>query len=52
MSTQELADWLGVKLKAIYWLNYTGDGPKGHKIGRGLRYRRSEVERWLRGRER
>lgn len=51
MSTQELADWLGVGVKSIYWLNYTGEGPKRQRIGRCLRYRRSEVERWLRGRE-
>lgn len=52
MTTQELADWLRITPKAIYWLNYTGEGPKGHKVGRGLRWRRSDVERWLRGRER
>lgn len=50
LSTKELADWLGLTPKAIYWLNYTRQGPQGHKIGRGLRYRRSEVERWLRSR--
>ena len=51
MTTEELARWLGVDVKAIYWLNYTGQAPKRHKIGRGNKYRRRDVEAWLRTRE-
>jgi predicted DNA-binding transcriptional regulator AlpA len=30
-------------LKALYWLNYTRKGPPPRKLGRELRYFRSEV---------
>lgn len=29
--------------KALYWLNYTKQGPPARKLGRELRYWRSEV---------
>ena len=51
LSTADLAAWLGLDVKAIYWLNYTGTGPVRHKIGRGNRYRRSEVEKWIKTRQ-
>jgi predicted DNA-binding transcriptional regulator AlpA len=46
-SVLDLADWLGVEPSAVYNARWRGRGPKGVKVGRELRFRRSEVERWL-----
>jgi predicted DNA-binding transcriptional regulator AlpA len=50
LSAQELADWLGIELQAVYWLNYSRQGPRKHRIGKQLRYRLSDVELWLKTR--
>ena len=49
MTAAELARWLKMDVKALYWLNYTGKGPRRHRVGRELRYRMRDVERWLAG---
>jgi hypothetical protein len=46
-TTEELCEWLGIELTALYWLNSTGHGPQRHRIGKWNRYRRGEIERWL-----
>jgi len=46
-SPEELADELGIPVGTIYQWRYRGRGPKGHKIGKHIRYRRSDVEAWL-----
>lgn len=47
LSTDELAEMLGVPLSTVYGWNYTRTGPKVIKVGRRCRYRRSDVEAWL-----
>lgn len=47
MSAEELADYLQVPLQTLYGWRYERKGPSALKIGKHLRYRRSEVERWL-----
>ncbi|WTI13707.1 helix-turn-helix domain-containing protein [Streptomyces sp. NBC_00820] len=47
MSTEELADFLGVPLNTVYVWNHRRQGPRAHKVGRYLRYRWVEVEAWL-----
>ena len=47
LTTSELADYLGVKVQAIYDLRADGRGPAGIPIGRELRYRVSDVRGWL-----
>jgi excisionase family DNA binding protein len=47
VTPQELADELRVPLATIYQWRYRGDGPVGHRIGRHVRYRRQDIERWL-----
>jgi len=49
-STQEFADWLGVSIDTVYWWNKTGTGPKRHRCGKELRFRRCDIEEWLRTR--
>jgi excisionase family DNA binding protein len=47
LSPDELADWLGIPTNTIYQWRLRGLGPRGHKIGRHVRYRRADVEAWL-----
>jgi excisionase family DNA binding protein len=42
----ELAKRVGVPLRTIYTWNSFGGGPRFMKIGRYVRYRISDVERW------
>ena len=47
ITTSELADYLGVRVQAIYDLRNDGRGPNGIRVGREIRYRVSDVLRWL-----
>ena len=47
LSPQDLSDLLMIPLATIYRWHSRGDGPKAMKLGRHLRYRMIEVERWL-----
>lgn len=43
----ELAGLLRVPVATVYrWRRY-GRGPRGYRVGRGIRFRVSEVEEWL-----
>jgi predicted DNA-binding transcriptional regulator AlpA len=42
---------LDVDERVIYNQRYLGKGPRGARIGRELRFRRSEINRWLAERE-
>lgn len=44
---EQLADHLGVPLNTVYTWRYRRTGPRGIKIGKHVRYRRSDVEAWL-----
>ncbi len=43
----ELAEVLGVSPATIYGWRTRGEGPRAIKVGGRLRFRRSEVDRWL-----
>lgn len=47
MKPRRLAEHLDVPLSTLYKWRYRGEGPPGIKIGGHVRYRRSDVERWL-----
>ena len=47
LTTSELAEYLGVNVQAIYDLRNDGRGPTGFRVGREIRYRVSDVLRWL-----
>ena len=47
LTTSELAQYLGVHVQAIYDLRTDGRGPSGIRVGREIRYRTSDVLRWL-----
>jgi excisionase family DNA binding protein len=42
-----LAQYLGVPLGTVNRWNYTGTGPRAVRVGRFVRYRPADVERWL-----
>ena len=47
LTVPELANYLGVPVATIYGWRYRGEGPPGFRVGRHLRYRRSDVEAWI-----
>jgi len=32
---------------ALYWLRSTGQGPRGHRVGKETKFRARDVEQWL-----
>jgi predicted DNA-binding transcriptional regulator AlpA len=51
MSTADLADYIQKPIATIYAWRVRGEGPSAIRVGRDLRYRRSDVEQWLQGLE-
>jgi len=47
LSPETLARRLDVPVGTLYRWSYVGSGPQPIKIGRHIRYRESEVDRWL-----
>ena len=50
LTVQELADYLGVPVATLYQWRHRGEGPPGFRVGRYIRYRRNDVEQWIRDR--
>jgi len=46
-SPQWLADYLGVPLATLYQWSSRRTGPRTIRVGRHLRYRQSDIDRWL-----
>jgi excisionase family DNA binding protein len=47
LTPDEVAHWLGKPKATLYAWRSRGIGPRGIRVGNALRYRRSDVERWL-----
>jgi excisionase family DNA binding protein len=47
LSPEELASYLGVPLATVYRWRSRREGPPGMRVGRHVRYRQKDVERWL-----
>lgn len=47
LRAQAVADALDIPVQTLYVWRTKGAGPRGIKVGRHLRYRRSDVEAWL-----
>lgn len=47
MSPVEVAAFLSVPLRTIYRWRSRGDGPRGYRFGRHVRYRVDDVQDWL-----
>lgn len=50
LTVEELADYLGVPVATLYQWRHRGKGPPGFRVGRYIRYRRNDVEQWIRDR--
>ena len=51
LTVDEVAARLQVPKATLYGWRYKGSGPKGHRVGKHLRYRWSDVLMWLDGLE-
>jgi excisionase family DNA binding protein len=56
ISTQQLAERLGVSLRTLERMRHTGEGPAFHRVSGGMRrgrvmYREGQVRAWLDRRE-
>ena len=50
LSAHELANYLEIPLATLYAWRYRREGPPGFRVGRHLRYRRSDVDVWIENR--
>ena len=50
ISAQQLADYLEVPVATLYAWRHRGEGRPGFRAGRHLRYRKSDIDRWIKGR--
>ncbi|MEV1331499.1 helix-turn-helix domain-containing protein [Micromonospora costi] len=44
---EEVSAYLGVPVATLYQWRHRGIGPRASKVGRHLRYRWPDVEKWL-----
>ncbi|MGW3946580.1 helix-turn-helix transcriptional regulator [Micrococcus endophyticus] len=42
-----LADFLGVPIATVYRWRSTGDGPRGFRVGKHVRYADEDVTAWI-----
>jgi excisionase family DNA binding protein len=47
LTVEDLAEYLDVPVATIYAWRYHRQGPPGFRVGRHLRYRWNDVERWI-----
>ena len=47
LTADEVADWLRVKERTLRMWRDTGKGPRSQRVGVLIRYRQSDVQRWL-----
>jgi excisionase family DNA binding protein len=47
MTVEDLAEYLGLPTATIYKQRSEGTGPPGYRVGKFVRWRRSEVDAWL-----
>lgn len=47
MNTEDLADYLGVPIETVRQWRYSRTGPPGFRLGRRVKYRRSDVDAWI-----
>ncbi|MCZ7532822.1 MAG: helix-turn-helix domain-containing protein [Acidimicrobiia bacterium] len=47
LTVKDLAEYLGVPVATIYAWRSHREGPPGFRVGRHVRYRWADVERWI-----
>jgi excisionase family DNA binding protein len=50
LTIQQLAEYLDVPTATLYAWRYRGVGPPGFRVGKHVRFRWADVERWIEGR--
>ena len=50
LTVEDLAEYLDVPVSTVYAWRYRRQGPPGFRVGRHLRFRWSDVERWIKDR--
>jgi excisionase family DNA binding protein len=51
LTVKQLAEILQVPEDTIYYWRSRGEGPRGFRVGRDVRFRESDVEAWLASQE-
>ena len=46
LTIEQLAAWLQIPVQTIYKLRHQRKGPPGIKVGRRLRFRTADVDKW------
>ncbi len=47
LTVEDLAEYLDVPVATVYAWRHRRQGPPGFRVGRHLRFRWSDVERWI-----
>lgn len=50
LTVVELAEYLGVPPATLYQWRHRGEGPRGFRVGRHLRYRWGDISEWIESR--
>lgn len=50
LTTDEVAEYLQVPRTTLYGWRYHNDGPPSLRVGRHVRYRRDDLDRWVQSR--
>jgi excisionase family DNA binding protein len=47
LTTEQVAEYLSVPVNTLYQWRLRGTGPRAARVGRHLRWKLSEVDRWM-----
>lgn len=47
LTPEGLAEEIAIPIRTLYQWRYQGKGPRSMKLGRHVRYRRSDIKAWL-----
>jgi excisionase family DNA binding protein len=47
LTVEHLAEYLGVPVATLYAWRYRRQGPPGFRVGRHVRFRRSDIDDWI-----
>lgn len=47
MTTEQVAEYLTVPVNTLYQWRHRGSGPRAARLGRHLRWKQSDVDRWV-----
>jgi excisionase family DNA binding protein len=47
LTPDQLSEWLQVPKQTVYRWRTRGDGPRGYRVGKHVRYELADVEQWL-----